>query len=84
MRYGVAAFAAEWKHAAWPTRYFLSAHLAANALIIAGAAASLVAGLLGNQTMQMGFLAAAALGGVQAASTWSALQRRLSTRYSLW
>jgi len=84
MRYGLPAFMAEWKRAAWPTRYFLTAHLAANALIMVGAAASLVSGLLGSVNLQMGFLAAAALGAVQAASTWSVLQRRLSARYSLW
>lgn len=83
-RYGVAAFAAEWRRAAWVTRYLLSAHLLANILVMAAAAASVGGGLVGHQHLQMGALAVAALCAVQAASTWSALQRRLGARYSLW
>lgn len=55
-----------------------------NALIIAGAAASLAAGMLGHSELQLSMLGAAALGGVQAAATWSTLQQRLKVRYSLW
>lgn len=84
MKYGVPAFIAEWKRAAWPMRYFLSTHLAANALIMTGAAASLVAGMLGSGELQLAMLCTAALGAVQAALTWSTLQRRFKTRYSLW
>lgn len=84
MRYGIPVFIAEWKCADWRMRYFLSTHLVANALIIAGAAASLVAGMLGRAELQLAMLAAAALGAVQAGLTWNTLQRRFKTRYSLW
>lgn len=84
MKYNIQAFNVEWKRAAWPMRYFLSAHLAANALIVAGAAASLIAGLSGHGNLQLSMLCAAALGALQAALTWSTLQRRFKARYSLW